>query len=234
MIDLERFFINPFGDPEISKAELQSFGVAHLSEMIGQNGDGALDTNIAATTTLLTTLDTKIGGETLKLGIQKARVRAKDEQRTHIVDELGKVQGAVHTTYGKKHPKNDEIFPEGATIFSTCEDAQMEAKLDALRDALDANQSELGSTQRNRVDALRSAWVLIFGSSNTGKAGRHTALNDAKIAAKSLRAQLFDNLLTCAKKWPEQTDRARLLFPQHLLENPALPADEPPTPTPTP
>lgn len=232
MIDLVRFFNNPFGDPEISKAELQAFGVAHLSELIAQNGDGTLSANIATTTTILTTLNTKIGGETLKLGIQKARVRAKDDYRLHIVEELGKVQGAVHTAYGKKHAKNDEIFPEGAAIFSSCEDAQLDAKLDALHDALDANQTELSSTPRNNVDTLRTQWALIFGGSNTGKAGRHTALNDAKTAAKALRAQLFDNLLTCAKKWPGQLDRAALLFPQHLLENPASPEDEDPAPTP--
>ena len=92
--------------------------------------------------------------------------------------------------------------------------------------------AELGSTQRNNVDTLRTQWELIFGGSNTGKAGRHTALNDAKTAAKALRAQLFDNLLTCAKKWPGQLDRAALLFPQHLLENPAAPEDEEPAPTP--
>ena len=232
MIDLVRFFISPFADPEISKAELQSFGIAHLSELIAQNGDGALSTNIAATTTILTTLNTKIGSETLKLGIQKARVRAKDDHRQHIVEELGKVQGAVHSTYGKKHAKNDEIFPEGASIFGTCDDAQLDAKLDALHDALDANQAQLGSAPRNAVETLRTQWELIFGGSNTGKAGRHTALNDAKTAANALRAQLFDNLLTCAKKWPGHTDRAALLFPQHLLENPAAPEDEEPAPTP--
>ena len=94
--------------------------------------------------------------------------------------------------------------------------------------------AELGSTQRNNVDTLRTQWELIFCGSNTGKAGRHTALNDAKTAAIALRAQLFDNLLTCAKKWPGQLDRAALLFPQHLLENPAAPEDEEPSPTPTP
>lgn len=232
MLDLIRFFINPFEDPEISKAELQTFGVAHLAEMIAQNTDGTLSANIASTTSLLTTLNTKLGSETLKLGIQKARVRAKDDYRQHIVDELGKVQGAVHTTYGKKHPKNDEIFPEGASIFSSCEDAQLDEKLDALHDALTTNQPELGSNPRNIVETLRTQWELIYGSSNTGKAGRSTALNDAKLAAKALRTQLFDNLLVCARKWHGQLDRARLLFPQHLLENPASPEDEEPGPTP--
>jgi hypothetical protein len=233
MIDLIRFFINPFDDERISKAELQTFGVAHLAEMIAQNSDGALSANIAVTTTLLGTMETKLGTETLKLGIQKARVRAKDDYRLHIVEEVGKVQGAVHSTYGKKHAKNEEIFPEGASIFSSCDDAMLEAKLDALHDALETNQSELGSTPRNLVDTLLVQWTLIFGQSSTGKAGRNTALNDAKIASKLLRAQLFDNLQTCAKKWPGQLDRAALLFPQHLLENPASPEDEePPTPTP--
>ena len=234
MIDLTRFFINPFADPEISKAELQTFGVAHLAEMIAQNGDSALSTNIAMTMTLLGTLDTKIGSETLKLGVQKARVRAKDDYRDFIVEQVGKVQGAVHSAFGKKHPKNDEIFPEGLGIFGSCEDAQVDGKLDALHDALLANQTELGSPPRNLVETLQTDWPLIYGGSNTGKAGRNTALNDAKLAAKALRDQLFDNLLTCARKFPGQIDRARLLFPQHLLENPTSPDDEEPTPTPSP
>ncbi|MEK0451332.1 MAG: hypothetical protein RL088_3600 [Verrucomicrobiota bacterium] len=233
MIDLERFFINPFDDRQISKAELQAFGVAHLAEMVANNEGGFLSAQIATTTTLLTTLDTKLGTETVKLGIQKARTRAKDDYRDTIVETIGRVQGAVHSAYGKKHPKTEEIFPEGAVIFSDCEDAQMNDKLDALFTALDANQTELGSTPRNLVDNLRTQWALIIGASTTGKAARSTALNDTKLAVAALRAQLFKNLLTCALHWPNQTDRARLIFPQHLLENPASPEDEEPTP-PTP
>ena len=171
MIDLVRFFFNPFDDERISQAEIETFTIHHIAAMVANNGAGTFSTLITQTTNLSTTFDQSLSSKVVLLGVQKARVQAKDLFRQNLAEELGKIYGMVTGRFGKKGIKTTEIFPGGLSLYSDCEDALLGTNLEALHTALTANVAELGSDPINLADTQKSQWASIFNDASTGKAG---------------------------------------------------------------
>ena len=234
MIDLVRFFFNPFDDERISQAEIETFTIHHIAAMVANNGAGTLSTLITQTTNLSTTYGQSLSSEVVLLGVQKARVQAKDLFRQNLAEELGKIYGMVTGRFGKKGVKTTEIFPGGLSLYSDCEDALLGTNLDALHTALNANVAELGSTPINLADTQKTQWATIFNDASTGKAGHNSGRATVRNADQALRDQLYKNLHQCAILFPGDEAKAHQLFPQHHLENPETTPTPTPTPPPTP
>jgi hypothetical protein len=235
MINLTRFFVNPFNDEEISQAKIETFTIHHIAAMVASNGNGALSTLITQTTNLSSTFAATMSDKLVLLGVQKARVQAKEIFRANLADELSKLYGAVTAKYGKKGSKTAEIFPGGLSLYGDCADSQLGPNLAALHDAMNANIADLSSTPVNRASELKTQWASIFSEASTGKAQHDSGIMTVRNAAKALRAQLGRNLHECAILFPEDEAKAALLFPQQYLENhPQTPGEPDPQPTPTP
>lgn len=226
MFDLYRVFMNPFDDEDISLEDLLSYAPAHLGAMTSNNPGGQLDGAIATTDTLLTELGGSVTDETVQLGVQKARTKAKETFRAGLSNELSKLHGAALAKYGRKGAAMLEIFPGGLDAFNISSDDSLGKKLDALAVALGNRTADLGTEPKTQALALAAAWEGIYGAATTGKAGKGAAADERRAAGKALRGQLFKNLLTLAGMFPNQREKADLYCPQHLLED-APPAKKP-------
>ena len=221
MIDLYRFYVNPFDDEDISVDELTAYGDAHLARMTGQNPGNVLDASIAATGNLLTALDASISNETVRSGVQAATVRAKNDFRAALPNELSKPYGTTLSKYGKKGAKMLEIWPGGLSAYGDSSDGGLDGLLTALQAALFNNKTDLGPDPATQVQALAAQWEAVYGTANTNKGQNLSAADTRRLAVKTLRLQLFKNLLQLAALFPNQRDKADYYHPQHLLENAA-------------
>ena len=72
MIDLRRFFINPFGDRQISDDELRTFTEDHLGRLSAANTGGEFDSRLTNTTAAFNAFFGQVASEELKVALQKA------------------------------------------------------------------------------------------------------------------------------------------------------------------
>lgn len=238
MIDLRRFFINPFNDEAISIDEIVNYAAEHLVRMIANNPGGVLNTFITSTTTALAVLDGTLTDETSKLGIQKARTQAKVTFRDTLDEAVAKIHGDFVASFGRDSTEVTEAFPEGRSIFDTCDDSLLENKLGALNTAVTTYSGALKPTTVGLSGSLLSIWIALYAAAGTGR-GNKAASSDARRAAvKGLKKQCFKNLLGLAMQSADETEtvavqKADIYCPQHLLEDPQGSGPSP-TPPPTP
>jgi hypothetical protein len=234
MIDMHRFFKNPFDNRNISVAELSRFGADHLNRMSDNNTGGFLTTRIAATTAALTAVESGSTSDQTKLAIRKAQVQAKDNFRENLPRDIQKIYGMVTGFYGGDCAQLTEIFPEGRTVFTSCKDTELENKLGVLIAGITAHQADLGAALVAQATALRTNWEAIYNASMGSTSAKGTTQVAMKAARETLQLELFRNLLTIALQFPGEPERLDVYMKQNLLENPEQSDDETPTPPPTP
>jgi hypothetical protein len=227
MIDLSRYFQNPFDDAAISINELVDYASAHLSLMVSNNPGALLNTRITATTVGFTTLEGTISDNNTKLAFRKARVQAKDAFREALPGNISKVYGAVVSVFGDDASQVTECFPQGRRIFTSCTDDEVNNHLQQLVTCL-SPLVPLGVPQGqvDNVAGLLSTWIALLAAVNTAVADKTTVEGARRAARAALQLELFKNLLTLALAFPGQVGQAALYCPQHLLED--HPAEEGP------
>jgi hypothetical protein len=234
MIDLRRFFLNPFLDEGISIDETVNYTSNHLSRTIANNPGAIFNTIITATTTKLNALDATLTDETGKLGIQKAKTLAKTTFRDGLPKDIAKIHGDFVASFGPDSPEVTDAFPEGREIFHTADDSLLENKLQALNGKVTTYAASLKPAIVTLAGNLVSIWIALYAAATTGRAGRETSAEARRAALLAMKDQLFTNLLTIANQFHNQEDKAALYCPQHFLEDPAPVPTPTPTPTPTP
>jgi hypothetical protein len=234
MIDLRRFFLNPFLDEGISIDETVNYTSNHLARMIANNPGAVFNTIITATSTKLDALDATLTEETGKLGIQKAKTLAKDTFREGLHKDIAKIHGDFVASFGPDSPEVTEAFPEGQSVFANCDDSLLENKLDALNATVTTYSASLKPATVALAGSLLSIWIALYAAATTGRAGRETSAGARRVAALALKDQLFTNLLTIANQFHNDEAKADLYCPQHFLEDPVPVPTPTPTPTPTP
>lgn len=241
MFDLYRFGNNPLDDEGISSEELGKFSTETLGRMTQDTVGGLLNGEIAATATALQNFDVTLTSETVKLGVQKARTAAKAEFRAALPDEISKLHGAVMMKFGQNAPVVAEYFPEGRDVFSQCQDNMLDNKLAALRDAFAAQETaapgSFPAATLALANALVTTWQALFGAATTGRSQSAQTGAERRATGKALRVQLYKNILKIASLFagqltangePRGAERITFYCPQHLLENPAPSAPNPP------
>lgn len=224
MIDLHKFFINPFDDNGISMSELLSFSSDHLQRMIANNPGALYATRIAATTTAMNTVNTQFADDQTMLGQRKAKKQTKKAFRKSLLPAIAKIAGVVTGFYGESSPATSEIFPHGRTIFGKASDDQLGNYLQVTITGLTAHQADLGATVVTNATALLTNWNSVYGLSESS-AGNKTASQLAKNNARlALQLELFRNLLTIALNNPRLPEQLDVYMQQSLLLNPVPPA----------
>lgn len=236
MRDLSRFLENPFDDPNISIAELLAFSTDHEQRMIANNQGGELSARIAATTPAINLVADCFTDDQTKLGLRKARKKAKDNFRKTLPDAVAKLVAAVTARYGNDSPEVTECVPQGRTIFSTSHDDQVGNHLQTLLTAITAHQADLGAPLVAEATALKNAWAGIYLASEQSTGAKTTTEEEKRLARQNLQLMLFLTLLKIAEMFPRQPEKLALYMQQHLLENPQQQEEEqpPPPPPPTP
>lgn len=234
MIDLRRFFRNPFLDEAISIDETVKYTSNHLAKMIANPAGGTLNPLITGTTTRLNTLGGLLTDETSKLGVQLAKTLAKDTFRKNLTASIQRIHGDFVASFGADSEQVLEAFPGGRDVFNSCADTELETHIGALAGKVTTYTASLKPATVTLTGGLLSIWISVYSSATSGRATKDATAENRRTALLALKDQLFDNLLTLAKTFKNQEDKADLYCPQHYLEDPVSAPAPAPAPTPAP
>ena len=118
MIDLKRYFRNPFADKEISTTELQKFAEDHLAKLAAANEGGSYDARITDTTAAYEGYFGELTNVSLRVAVQKAATQTMKERWTEFVKWMtGKGEARVKDRADKPSAVYTEFFPTGLTEY---------------------------------------------------------------------------------------------------------------------
>ena len=220
-LDINKYFINPFLDPQISFNELVSYTSRHLARLVANNPGALLNGRITATTVAFTALDTCMLDNEVKLALRMARVQAKEAFRAVLPGHLGKVHGALVAAFGEPSPALTECFPQGRSPFASCPDDQLDDKLEQLLQCLTPLAPPVAAIHVANVGGLLSTWIALAAAVDTAESAKNTVENTRRNCRAALQLELFKNVLTLALAFPNDLAKAEMYCPQHLLEEPA-------------
>ncbi len=217
MKDVTPFYISPFHTKEISLAKYIAFTSDHMERMSAQNQDGWLTGRIAATSMALSNLEDAYTENLTKLGFRKAQKKVKNAFRKNLTREVAQIVAAVIAEYGEGSSEVDEVVPQGRTAFSTATDDLIENNIRTMINGLTAHQADLGSDPLNRAQDLLAQWITIYTASEQATGLKAATEDDQRLAKAALQMELFQTLLTLAKKFPNQPEQSRIYMQPHLL-----------------
>ncbi len=227
MIDLYKVGINPYEDPNIYVGKLTAFAEQHAALVLADSIAAAVALELTAVSNSLAELDVDLGNETVKFGLRKARVAAKNEFRAELPNQISRVYGAPLIAYGQASPEMLAIFPEGREVFTTADDSLLETKLFALDEAMTTRAAELDAAAVALATTLYNNWQAIYGNVNAAKGGTVNAAEARRQGASTLRIALGKLRLRIGIELFGQIERLKSLFPQNLL---GFPLEEAPLP----
>lgn len=216
---LTTFLENHFDDPNVKFTRLLSFTTDHLQKMIAQNPANELDGRITATTNALTLVGQNATDDETKLGLRKARKKAKDDFRAALPARVAKLAGAVTGKFGADSEQMTECFPQGRTIFSTSTDDALGGHILALKTAMTAYSAQLGAEVMADVGSLATGWDVVYTKSEESTANKTASQQSMRLARENLQLMLFLNLLKLAEMFARQPEKLVLYMQQSLLES---------------
>lgn len=225
MMDLHRFFLNPFEDKVISIDELVAFTADHLARLSARNDGEAYNSMIAATAPAFEALSGHITDTATESALRKARTAATQATRAELHGALSALEALAHARLSRGSPAYLELFPGGLQAFREAPVDGLGTLLDALLANLENHKDTLGAADVEALSALAARWKTIRGEQLTTKAGAASAADQRRAASAALRRQLYQNLLTLALQANAGEETAREFFTQALLEDPSRAKD---------
>jgi hypothetical protein len=232
MRNLAHFLDNPFDDKEISEAELIAFTTDNLARFIANNANNEFTARITATQSAYDLFADCVTDDGARLAIRKARKLTKDNYREITIPrDVARIEGALVSAYGEDSPVILEALPNGRSIFQTCRDDQVEAKLEILRLSVTAHQADLVPAIVTLTTALKTNWLTVYAASEASTGNKAVTQDGKRLAREGLQEMLYLNLVKLMEMFPRQPEKMKIYMQQHLLENPVSPEEpEPPAP----
>ena len=235
MINIRTFFARHHDDRQHSLAELAAYGTAVLQRFIANNPGDVFNNTITGLTVALATLGQCSGDDLTKLGIRKAAVMAKDTFRETLAPKLKRIESRIETAYENYAGEVQACFPNGRTAFDSATDDKLAEQFTPLLAGLAVRIPVMGPTAHGDAGGLLSTWIALHAANETAYGNKSATQEEKAAARKALCDQLDLAVLTAAKQFHGDEDKADLYFPTHLLEDhpPQQPEPvNPPTPTP--
>ncbi len=221
MLDLDRFFSNPFNHRRLTLLRLIDFASTHLARMVAHNPGALLDARIAATSAALAGLDGTMVGNEVKLALRKARVQAKEAFRTALPNRLARIHGALLAAFGPEATQVTACFPQGRSAFITCPDGELDEKLATLHSGLTPLAAQVGQPPVDTVAGWITTWNALLLEVEIASATKHSVESARRAARATLQLELFRNVLALAANFPDQKEMAAVYCPKHLLKRSA-------------
>jgi hypothetical protein len=220
MLALVKFVTIPF-DESIANSLLLTFAETSLGRIVAHNTgilEGHFTDRVTPTRAAITAAEAVVTDINVKLALQKARTEAKENFVAALPANVAKVYGAVLAVFGPNAPEMTEFFPLGRTVFSQCANEQLNNHLEQLAAAVTAHAAALPAATATLASGLVTGWAAVYSAAGAAKDAKGVSALARDAAIQALRVELFKNIMTCGLYFPDDTDKAELLFPQYLLE----------------
>ncbi|WP_353567806.1 hypothetical protein [Haloferula sargassicola] len=226
MIDLNRFFNNPFTDRAISNTELQKFAEDHLAKLAAANDEGIWD---ALLTDGSAAYEAYFGGLTdasLRMALQKAATQTMNSRWAEFVKWMTtRGEARVKDRAEKPSAVYTEFFPLGLSEYHSATVPQGQTLVNRAKASAATHAALLGADFKAKVDELADGYLSAREVQMERKGGRADGRGDRDAAKAALQDRLFVNLLTLAMATKDPA-KCAIFFDQSLLENPTA-AGEP-------
>ncbi len=236
MIDLSRFFRNPFDDRQISDDELRTFTEDHLGRTAAANTGGVFDSLLTNTTAAFNNFFGQVASGELKLVLQMAATEAMNTRWSLFVAYMtNRGEARVEDRAGKPSALYTEFFPRGLNEYHQTKVADSQTLAERVKQLATTNVATLGQDFVDTVTLLVNDYDTARAAQVTSKGQTVDAGTDRRALRDALELQLFDNLLTFAQKHKGDPAAVTNYFNQSLLENPQPappPTPQPPAPNP--
>ena len=156
MISIERYFKNPFDDPQISDDEFAAFVLDALQKMIAANGDGRYDDAIAFLTAAYDEYFGAITDEDSAAALQKARTAIVDRIIAGFKDQVSRREGRISDFYGSDSPSYLEFFPLGLTEYRTANKENIETLMKRIADKCADHVADVGQDLADEFAAIHT------------------------------------------------------------------------------
>ena len=234
MIDLKRFFINPFGDRQISDDELRTFTEDHLGRLSAANTGSEFDARLTNTTAAFNAFFGQVASEELKVALQKAATQTMNVRWSAFVAyTTSRGAARVVDRAGKPSALYTQFFPRGLDEYHQVTVADSQSLAERVKQLATTNAVTLGQDFVDAVTLLVNDYDTARGAQVTAKGTTVDAGTDRRADRDAMEVQLFDNLLALAQKHKGNPAAAASYFNQSLLEE-AQPTPTPVPPAPTP
>ena len=218
MIDLKRFFDNPFDDRQISDDELRTFTEDHLGRLSAANTGGEFDSRLTNTTAAFNAFFGQVASEELKVALQKAATQTMNVRWSAFVAYMTS-RGAARVVdrAGKPSALYTQFFPRGLDEYHQTTVADSQSLAERVKQLATTNAVTLGQDFVDAVTLLVNDYDTARGAQVTAKGTTVDAGTDRRAVRGAMEVQLFDNLLALAQKHKGNPAAAASYFNQSLL-----------------
>lgn len=228
MIRIERYFEIVFADRQISSEELRNFAEDHIGKL--RAAGASLAAMGAATEGVFGPFDQALSERAELIGSLAGTTVTKNEVMQLFRTRIRQRRGRVVDAFGEGSAEYREIFPGGLTYYTQATMETVKQRLDYAVEKFTKYQAQLGTALVAEFEGLRGQFAEARDVQVEDKGSVSQARGAVRTARTALELQLMDNLLTLAKQFKGQPEKAAEFFDQSLLEDPTRNQqdDEPP------
>ena len=217
MMRISRYFEIGFDDAEISGEELRSFTEDHIGKV---RADGSHAAMLTATEAAFGPFDEALSVRAQQIGSLGGNTVSKNDLLQLFRTKIRQREGRVTDSFGKGSAEYREIFPQGIRYYTRATMETIKQRLDYAVEKFTKHQAKLGAELVTEFTELRTNFNNAREDQVDDKGSVSKARDAVKTTRRTLELQLTDNLLTLAKEFKGQPDKAALFFDQSRLEDP--------------
>jgi hypothetical protein len=230
MLDLKRFFTNPFKHRDISRSELQAFSEDHIARLSAANAGGVYNALLTDTTAAHTGYFGELTQVSLREATKKAATQTMNARWEEFVKYMtGKGEARIKDRAEKPSAIYTEFYPSGLTEYHAANVADGQTLANRVKASAATHAAALGADFKTKVDALVDGYLSARTAQVEQKGGHADTRSTRDDAMEVLQDKLFTNLLFLAGELKD-AEKCAFFFNQALLEN----ATAAPAPAPVP
>lgn len=217
MINLNRWFANPFDGPRISFEKLRLFAADVISRLTNNNGSGLFTAILAQLVAAYQAYFGDITDVDLAKAIQKSFTASKDNLFKTFQDAVSRQEGLVRSKFGKDDPRYQEFFPLGLTEFKKATLANVETLMTRMVNRGQYYVADLGTDFVNEFSNI----LTNYQAARTAQLSKKSTTADQRTERHQTRAnietELFRAMFVVGQNFPGNVDRCLDFFDQSII-----------------
>lgn len=219
MINLEKFFTNPFVADRHSFGDEQRFSEEHIGSLTAQNSTGEFSAILANTIAVHTAYFGDFTNVKIKEAVRQSQTQIVDKIINDFTTRTTRLNAYLIAMAVDKTPAYQQFFPLGVTEFTRdTNKTNAESHIDRLLAAISANLTAAGGMMvLNEYQAFKANYAAARNTQLIQKADTEATRTTRNEKGLAWADQVYSNLLLIAHKYRHQPDRLGDFFTQSIL-----------------
>jgi len=221
MRDFENYFELPLDNIQVGKPKQLKFFDDGLKRLIGSVDNGSPFVELVQPTQLAyDNLEKSLSETNTSSAQQHSRTLSVDSIIETFIDLISKREAAIRVHFDKNSPEYLEFFPQGITQYFKATKANVKILMDQMCVAIENKLVILGQPLLDEFKLIRADFVKArdLQEKKKGATDENRGSWDDNIII--MKKQFHYNLLTIAREYPGQPEKAKMFFDQSILRLP--------------